>query len=204
MPLPALASYCKIAFVQQSHGVEIVNTLNCYYPLSGDPEGLAGLGAIALTAFQEFVLPFQSYQLVLGRVELRQLIPGAGVGVEVQAPPDTAGDNIGDADNTAIAAAIKLATAQTGRSYRGRWFVGGLPNNVVQNGLIDETYLSGLAVGVGNLITTIRDETTANPVILSYFSNGAQRVTPVATTITNAIDVTPYPALLHSRQRRPG
>lgn len=82
---------------------------------------------------------------------------------------------------------ISWRTAQIGRSFRGRTFVGGLPvSGFVSANAFDPVYAAGFAVGGVALINalTAAGKTLA---VLSRYANGVLRVTGLLTDIVSVI-----------------
>lgn len=93
---------------------------------------------------------------------------------------------------TAAAAAnaalvVSWRTAQIGRSFRGRTYVGGLPQSgFVSANTFDSVYAAGFAVSGATLITTLNSAGRAL-VVLSRYANGVLRVTGLLTEIVSVI-----------------
>lgn len=201
MPLPFTPDCAKTAIVQQLHGQELVNLIN--WRLVG------GWGAGELTQLVEelfgqwalHMLPLQSYQLTLDRVEGRGLRAAGDVASDWQLTVPPAGDILTDADNNATAAVVKLSTGFIGRNFRGRAYIAGVPNDQVQNGLLLAAYRNTVAAGLSNVITGVNSAVGWEAVVISYFTGGEPRSAGLPTTVTNVTSVTPYPG--SQRRRRP-
>lgn len=82
---------------------------------------------------------------------------------------------------------VSWRTAQIGRSFRGRTYVGGLPQSAfVSANAFDPTYAAGFAVGGAALITALTSAGKALAV-LSRYANGVLRVTGLLTEIVSVI-----------------
>lgn len=85
------------------------------------------------------------------------------------------------------AAVISWRTANTGRSFRGRTFIGGLANaNLVTAQTLDSTMVTALGAAAASLIDTL-EAIGATLVVVSRFTAGVLRVTALATEIISII-----------------
>ena len=83
-----------------------------------------------------------------------------------------------------VAFCCKLLTGHRGRSYRGRWYWGGIPTSVVTHNAIDDTPAGNLRTALAGL------RAAANilgweVVIISRVSEGAPRDPPIWTEVTS-------------------
>ena|SRR5687768_10570479 len=201
MALPFVADTAKLAFVGLQHGQEVVNTIHFRTGSGWGSDDLEELADAALAQWIEWVLPFQSVDFALQRVEARGLREAGDFGYEADADSGTTGELLGASDNNATATVVSLRTGRTGKSRRGRIFVGGVPNDRVVNGFLEEAYRTSVAVSVNNMLGAITVASAWNAVVVSYRANNEQRVTPLVTPISQAISVTPYPG--SANRRRP-
>lgn len=202
MALPPLPLVVRTAIIQRLHNQDVVNVVNWRYddePVAAQIEQLAGTVA---SEWDAQVLPLLSFDLTLNRVEARQAVPGGGLGFDFDIVPPAGGESTSQCDNNATSCVVSLRTAFAGRSFRGRLFLGGVPNNAVIDGLLDTTYRTAAAAAVFSFLDTVAAVRGVTPVVVSYFSLGVQRVTPVTTPIVSCISATPYPA--GQERRRPG
>lgn len=202
MALPFVADTAKLAWVGLQHGQEVVNTIHFRTGAGWGSDDLQEVTDAALAQWIEWVLPFQSSDFALQRVEARGLRSAGDFGYEAEADPGTVGELLGASDNNATATVVSLRTGRIGKSYRGRIFVGGVPNANVENGFLQEAYRTSVAISVNNMIAAINSASGWSAVIVSYFSGGEQRVTPLVTQITQAISVTAYPGSANRRRPR--
>ena len=100
---------------------------------------------------------------------------------------DPSGTVSGAATAANGAAVISWRTANTGRSFRGRTYIGGLSNaNLVDAHTLDSTMVTALANAAADLIDVLA-AVSATLVVVSRFAAGVARVTALATEIINII-----------------
>lgn len=202
MPLPPVPNAAATAIVYEQFGQELVNVIKWSRPAALDLATVQALAGQVFLQWGNLVMPFMSYQTSMVRIECRQLVPLAGIAVDYEGDGPVPGDSTQDADNSQNATVISLRTGLAGRSYRGRLYIPGMPNGIVENGIVNATYRTDLAQAVETAIDNVANETGMDPVVLSYFNAKAQRVVPVATIIENVLSSTPYPGV--QRRRRVG
>lgn len=202
MPLPARPDIVRTAIIQQLHGQEVVNVVNWLYPDTVTETQVSDLAGTVASQWDLNVMAFASFQMTLVRVEARQAVPFSGIGFDFPVSPPAAGESTANARNGATATVISLRTGRAGRSFRGRLFIGGTPDTVLVNGLVESTYRSDLAEAVDAFLGGVGAIRGCLPVVLSYFTAGVQRPAAVATPINSVLSVTPYPA--GQERRRPG
>jgi len=109
-----------------------------------------------------------------------------------------AGTVTGTAAAANAAAAISWRTANTGRSYRGRTYIGGLAAANLSNAqTLDSTMVTALGTAAAALIDDL-EAIGATLVIVSRFAAGVARVIAVATEVINII----IDAKVDSQRRR--
>lgn len=83
---------------------------------------------------------------------------------------------------------VTLRTDSRGRSYRGRVYVAGGTQNIMQSNITWTVASVGSAATIINdLVTAIVTELNAANVVVSRFTNGAARATGVATPVTSYV-----------------
>lgn len=202
MPLPARPDIIRTAIIHKLHGQDVVNVVNWLYPADVTEEDVQISAGTVASEWDAEVMAFASFEMTLERVEARQAVPLSGIGYDFPVIPPAAGESTANARNGATATVISLRTGRAGRSYRGRLFIGGTPDNALVNGLVDATYRNGLATAVQTFINNVESGLGCEAVVLSYFNAGVQRPAAVATPINSVLSVTPYPA--GQERRRPG
>jgi hypothetical protein len=202
MPLPPMPHVARIAHIGYQNDQEIVNTIHFRFATAVDNQVLQELGTVCNVAWAARIMPNVSIALSSTGVEARQAVPGSGYGVDVPRVTTIYGSITADSKDQARSTVIALKSGRTGRSYNGRWHIAGLPDNTVTAGRIDATYRENLANQVRLYFADIQDNMpSALPVIVSYFSNGAQRVTPWLEQILTARSITKRPGHMSSREQ---
>lgn len=201
MALPFVEDAARLAVVGLHNGQESIVTIGFTMDNGWGDLELQDLADGVLAGWIAQVLPELSLDYTLLRVEARGLRSAGDFATEALADPATVGGNLGASDNNATATVVKLATGRSGKSYRGRIFVGGVPNASVVNGFLDSTYRTNVAVGVNNMLAGLVTGNLGRGVIISYWANKVLRTTPLVTNITQAVNVTAYPG--SANRRRP-
>jgi len=99
----------------------------------------------------------------------------------------SAGTASGTPAGANVAMCASLRTGFTGRSFRGRWYFGGLPQAVLSDA---QNFTTGSASGVASIIADLIDAlTAANQTlsVLSRYASGVLRVTGLLTEIISVI-----------------
>lgn len=81
--------------------------------------------------------------------------------------------------------AVKWLTGHTGRSYRGRMFIAGLPESMVSGNEVTSDWALAVRSSANSLLTAVLGADWV-PVIVSRRNDGAERTTPLTTPITIA------------------
>lgn len=172
----------EISVIQSLQGVTIQNTFHARKTGGYSESDLANLANVIDINWATYVLPYQSTTLVYNKTEVRGL--------------DDENDLIKeDADNTGfggiasaplpnnVAFTIKRLSGFTGRSARGRLYIGGIPQaaNAADENFITSTYANNYAGGVDSCRSAIVGASWV-PVIVSRYSNGVLRTTGVTFT----------------------
>lgn len=194
------AAVVKVAYIHEHHNQPVVNTLHWY---SGTPltqarvnEFIGGQQDYYLDALPSMWTHQFSYQ----RMTVRQMVRAAPLGADRSILGGQEGSITVNGNRPAEACSIKLATASFGRSGSGTWFGGGMPDNVVIAGQIDDNYRTNYATALNNFVAAFRaDFTNWVPVVYSQVSGGSQRPNVVLYPITSYASVTLHPAHMSSR-----
>src|SRR5687768_520226 len=190
MALPPLPKVVRTAFIHELHAQEVVNVVNWEFLAEPTLSQIEELAEAAATQWITWPMGGLSLDLKFLRVEARQAVPGSGLAADYDVDPPEVGGNLGACDNNQTATVASLRTGRAGRSFRGRLFIGGIPNSVPDNGLLPISWRTDMAAGLLATLIAIRNSVGCNPVIVSYFSNKVQRVTPVVTEVVNVLCVT--------------
>lgn len=202
MTLPPRPDIVRTAIMHKLHGQDVVNVVNWLYPAIVTAEQVEQLAGTVASQWDAEVMAFASFQMTLEMVQARQAVPLSGIGFDFPVTPPAAGESTANARNGATSCVVSLRTGRAGRSFRGRLFIGGTPDTVIVNGLVESAYRTDLASAVAQFMNNVGETRGCQAVVLSYFSAGVQRLSAVATVINSVVSATPYPA--GQERRRPG
>lgn len=183
MPLPPVTNTIRVAMEFTKDGQAVVNV---YYVKFPSPIVTANLTAMS-QAFKDWwtntLKAYATQQLQLTAVKSLDISVANGQENQLVVSPAEPGSVLGDGLPNNCAMVVTKLTLNTGRSFRGRSYMAILAEGDVQGNVIGTTYVANVVAAFGTLRTTL---TTAGLalVVVSYYSNGAQRGTPIATPIT--------------------
>jgi len=133
-------------------------------------------------------------------VEARDVSEEFGLSQSSTADLPDAGEIPTDASPNNVAVCVTWLTGFTGRSRRGRTYVGAMPYDNFANSIVDPTRLASLLVDMINLVDLVNAEGW-ELVVNSLYTGGAPRVAGVNTPI-NECAANNYPD--SQRRRLPG
>jgi hypothetical protein len=119
--------------------------------------------------------------------------------VSTPVTPSLPGGLTGDSAPNNCAFCVSFRTAGRGRSSRGRNYVPALDEGLIQQSILDTTYVSNLVTAYQALQGAGLFVAGAEWVVVSRFSGGAPRVTGLAQPVTAVIAVD---AVVDSQRRR--
>ena len=177
----------EVKFVGMQAGQPVINVFNVNNKAAVTPAALAAVGTVFETWWRTSIRGGISASYSLDQIITTDISVANGTqNVLIPASPRT-----GAVATTAAAAnaalVISWRTAQIGRSFRGRTYVGGLPVSAFTSAnAFDPVYAAGFAVGGVALINAL---TTAGKAlaVLSRYTNGVLRVTGLLTDIVAVI-----------------
>lgn len=183
--LPPAPGVTRAVFNYLSQGIPTANVLHFTQPPSGPSPNPAFLASDLATWWTAQIAPISHTTHILQNVTCTALDPsGPPQAIHTTGLPSP-GLQTGDPMPNNVALVMSLRTALRGRSFRGRIYVGGISEsnalgNEVLGTLRDAHVLrwSQLIVFTGGVLTP-----DLTMVVLSYFSGGAVRGTPVATPV---------------------
>lgn len=125
-----------------------------------------------------------SAAMALDNVVVTDVSQQNGLQVQVDVSPAVPGTLVGADTPSNVAAVVSWRTGQSGRSYRGRTYWGGLIASEVSTNFISAPRIAGMLVAFASLRTAIL--ATGNVlVVASYRANGAPRVVGTPTPINS-------------------
>lgn len=197
--LPYVENACQLAIEHRQSGQKALCTLHLLGPSAFNSGDLDELCETAAESWGAQLMPGMSFKAaVLGATARGIRGEGDALGTYTLSSPQ-AGAITNESERPQEAVCIKLSTGLSGAGFRGRMFLPGIPNNVVDEGLLDTTYRLGRATALSGWLNYIKGNTAFEPVIISYYREKVLRATPVVTPIQKGESVTNYPSKLSSR-----
>lgn len=176
----------KIEWNMTQLGVPVVN--RCYVTMSGAPSS-ADLddAIIAATAFYNDFKNLQNAAVTLQNITATDVHVANGIQTILPFTTNNVGLGSGAAAAANAAQCVSLRTAHIGRSFRGRFYMGGLTTG---NQADAHTWGSGQTVALAGYFQDFIDALNAinmTLVVVSRFAAGVARVTNLATEIISII-----------------
>lgn len=176
----------EVVINQTLHGEPLVNVLNFTVPEPNDGFTLAALANIVKDWWEADLSSVLSTDLVLNSVTARDISVANGQQVEFPADAGTTGGVSNGALPGNVAFVITHRTSFTGRSFRGRTYIAGLPEASVTGNALSGTVASGLAASFNNLRTTAAVSSFVFAV-KSLYADGGPRAFGLATPVTVSV-----------------
>ena len=199
MPFIPVADTVEVELFQMLHGQKIENT-QYWRKIGGSSVADATDLWNSLLIWWSTSFSIQlSNQLTLLGAKITDLSSETSYAVEFAAPaPHPAGHSVsfGLPGNVALVASFR--TNSRGRSYRGRNFVAGLPEDGVDGNTVQTSVVNALQASYAALLSDFAPSGW-EWVVASRFHNKLPRVAGIATAITSVIVVDPY---IDSQRRR--
>lgn len=169
------------------NSIPLVNVFNVKDVATPSPARLAAIEALVFTWAQTYLLPLMSGGYFLNSITLTALTLSTGPQVQVFHSTGNQGTQTTAQIGANSAAVLSWRTANIGRSFRGRTYVGGLVvNELTDSQTISSAAIASLANAGTQLITTLQ---TLGVVlsVLSRVANKVARVTGILTEIVSVI-----------------
>lgn len=197
--LPYVPNACQLAIQHVQGDQDAYCTLHLLGPSGFNGGDLDELCELATEQWGSRLMPGMPFNTELLGAKARGIRgEGDALGSYVLAAPiEGAITNASARPQEAVC--IKLSTGLSGAGFRGRMYLPGVPNNTVENGLLDQTYRLGRATALTGWISWIKGNTAFEPVIISYYREKVLRLDPVITPIVKGESITDYPSNLASR-----
>jgi len=140
-------------------------------------------------------------QVQLVAIECVDLTAGSGLGTAVTTGLPITGTSAQPAPPNNVTLSIKKATGLIGRSFRGRTYHVGLPENVVTNNTVDTAFVGQLRDAYDALKQPLGALIPVDLCVLSEWADGAPRTEGICTVVTGiGVD----PIVDSQRRRLPG
>lgn len=183
MALPPVTNTIRIAMEFTKDGQSVVNIYYVKYP---SPIVTANLSLLA-QAFKDWwtntLKTYATQQLQLTAVRALDISVLNGEEHQLIVSPAEPGSITGEGLPNNCAMVVTKLTLNTGRSFRGRTYLANIAESNVAGNVIDTTFVANVVAA----FVTLRATLTAgglSMVVVSYYTNGVVRTTPVATPIT--------------------
>jgi len=185
MAAPYVPNTAYMYFQCACNGKDVGFGYNCEF-LSGlyDQTAIDDLADIGNTWFTDEIMPITSITLSY----IQTVVRGLNSAIDLTATNNNGASN-GLSNNAPlpnnVSFVIKHSTGFTGRSARGRSYMVGIPNNVVAANEDDMGVTQAQAyVDAFDLLDATLDAAGWNGVVVSRYTAGVLRTTPITTTIT--------------------
>lgn len=185
MPFVPVTDVAKVEINMQLDAVPVVNVMHVHQASGWNLTTITALSFVFTNWWAGFYSVDLSAQLELIDVTVTDI--GVAGGVQVVQPGGSVGGDSGVSLPANAALVLSWRTGHTGRSFRGRTYAPGIPQHTqIDPQHVDPSEATGLQTAGAQLLT---DLATASQdlVVVSYFSGGVARVTPIATPITNCL-----------------
>lgn len=182
MALGIVPNGIKIEWNALQNGVPIVNRV--FVTMSGAPSsGDLDDAIVAALGYFNSMRPHYHPSYVLQNITATDVSVANGTQTVLPLTTDNDGQGAGAAAAANCAACISLRTNFTGRSFRGRFYVGGIPQAALASA---QNFTTGAAANWADLFQDFMDALTAinqTLVVVSNYASGVVRVVALATEI---------------------
>ena len=181
VPVPATA---QVEVIYSWDGQIVENTL--YYEFGTATPTLGDLTALieaVNTAVRANLIPLLTNAITLLRLVGQLLDVADGLLYISTTSLPIAGENTGPAMPNNVAMCMSLRSASSGRSFRGRNFIPGLPRGVFTQNTLAADYAGFLTTAYTEILGAGADDGWT-PVVVSRISGGVERTTGVTSPIT--------------------
>lgn len=184
IPVPNVA---QIKVVQTMDGQRVINDL--YFEQAAGPITSLQLANIAVGVADWWglnILLQQSTAMHFDYVEATDLTVQNGL--QVQSLANSGFGAIGgDFAPNNVALCVSFRTGQAGRSFRGRNYIGGVPDSQVLGNTFEGTWVTDILTAYNNIVGPGALGGGWEWVVVSRFTGGAPRATGIATPVLTAI-----------------
>lgn len=202
MPFIPVPGVVQVEIRQTLHGQRIENVFYVDVGTEVPTSSLENITELMGDWWEALVLPNLSNNIALREVYGTDLSSASGGTHTRTYTTPVPGSVVGESLPANCALCVSLRTAQRGRSFRGRSYVAGIPEEASANSVVSNVVAAPLLAAYQTLITS-GDYTERFPlVVVSRVADGAPRVTGVATPIVTA--VLTNQVISSQRRRLPG
>jgi len=186
MALGIVPNGIKVELNGLQNGIPVVNRFyvtKASAPTSGDLDD----ATVAALDFWNSYKGFQHSSFTLANITVTDVHVANGVQVILPLTTDNVGTGSGAPMAANAAMCCSLRTQFTGRSFRGRFYIGGLAGVVQQDAQNFTTAAVGQMAGIFDDFITALDALNMTLVVVSNFAAGVVRVVALATEILSVI-----------------
>lgn len=183
-----VANTALVEIHQRLFGEPLENTLYFENEVAWDNDSLNLMCGAVEEWFRVQMLPWLSRDLTMVQVVATDLTTQTSGTYTLPVSPPEEGGRAQDSEPGSVAIVVSFRTAQRGRSFRGRNYVGGLGVSDVTENRFDQNLLDDLVSAYQQLADTPLVEGTTW-VVVSRFHNNAPRVNGITTPITTVVSV---------------
>jgi len=187
MPFQALANGIKIEFNAMQNGVPVVNIHNVISPTGVDDSVLEDCALAMDEWWTDDGRALHHSTYVLQNITLTDISVENGHQLIFTSITNPAGTGTGAAAAANAAVVVSWRTANTGRSFRGRTYVGGLANSTLVNAQTIETAAQTAIITAYAGLLAALEAINLTLVVVSRFAAGVARVAALGTEIISII-----------------
>jgi len=186
-PLPPAPGVTRAVFNYLSNGVATANVIHFTAPPGPDAPDPANLASDLASWWKLNIAPLSSVNHILQSVVCTDLSASGPPAVEHTTGLPAAGTQAGESLPNNAALVMSLRTALRGRSFRGRLYMGGIAESQASGNNVIASFRDNAVIEWSEIILFVTAPLSPDLqlVVLSYFSGGAVRGTPVATPVTS-------------------
>lgn len=186
MAFKQLTNGIRVAMEYLWEGKTVTNIIHVVSDVLPTEAILHAVGDVVAAWLVDEVMPSLSHRITATLVVATDInTPNS---IQVVTPITVGGDGSVEQDSTPnnVALVASLRTQQTGRSFRGRFYVPGLPETVVTGNTIPVSTQLAWALRFADLDTSL-DVIDVEWVVASFFSLGIPRVAGIGTRIDSVV-----------------
>jgi hypothetical protein len=190
MALPLAPTVIKCSMFQTLNGQPIMNRFHVKVGATNPSQAeCAAVAAMAEAWWQGSVKPLVGSELELREIHCQSLAEVNGPQATFSAGLPEPGTLVSQCLPGNVAFCVSLRSGLSGRSARGRWYWAGLVEAQVAGNVVDAGAVAAIVSAMDGLLTAVTG-IGADPIIVSYYTNGALRPGgPVYFIITDALAV---------------
>lgn len=132
MPFIPVPNALRVVMKWQKAGQQLANVFHVKYDTAPDEDALNAVGSIFKDAWVATLKGMMSTDTTLNAVEVTDISAPGGLGIVYLTGLPQSGTSAGIANPNHVTVATKLLTGRTGRSYRGRSYMVGIPSEQLQ------------------------------------------------------------------------